>query len=420
MSADIGRLYYEIGGGKALPPPGSGIYTFTIRSTFNSGFGYSCGTFNYHSNITQMINQFMSQVRQIPGQLMDAFSAAIAGLPNYLLMKANASLYNTINNTLDETTELFRLSYKSCQQIEEELRANPASNPYQGFIRASILDTWHFGADSGDNIADVHQQVKEDPVNPIIWFGGNQAGTVDNPIQINRDLVIAGYNIMIGRTGDVSVITAPTGPAALQPIVRIWPNPAEAGRWVQEVLGDELLVLQNDPPLDPESIPGKGLRPLVDALEPEILDALMEVYDHNNYDLMNNYISLPSISGKLADGLRTLPRHEVLVLTDRLVSEMAVKEVQERLFLIRQMIFTALKAPDLLASHEAGSTVKQYVYEKTFPSIRDSLEEIVNDLELRQRTINQTMLTILDRSEAFRKSGRSKQSGNAHREQRVE
>ena len=34
-------------------------------------------------------------------------------------------------------------------------------------------------------------------------------------------------------------------------------------------------------------------------------------------------------------------------MMDRLASEMAVKEVQERTFLIRQMIDTGLKAPDV-------------------------------------------------------------------------
>lgn len=297
VSGDIGRLYYEIGGGKLLPPPGAGVYTFNIRSSFNTGYGYSCGAFNYHSNITQMINQFLSRVRQIPGQLMDAFSAALVGLPNYLLMKTNASLYNTINNTLNETTELFRLSFKSCAQIEEEIRRHPDTNPYQGFIQASIADKWHYGGDSGENIADVSEEIKQNPVDPITWLGGRIAGTPDNPIQVNRDLTVAGYNLMIGRTGDVSTTAAPTGALALEPIVRVWPDPGLAGQWIQEVIGDQRLVLQDSPP-NPESIPGKGLRPKVVALEPEILEALMEVYNHNDYTLINNYLSLPSISGR--------------------------------------------------------------------------------------------------------------------------
>lgn len=420
VPASIGRLYYQIGGGKLLPPPGSGIYTFRIRSTFNTGYGYTCGTFNYHSNITQMINQFLTRVRQIPGQMMDAFSAAVAGLPNYLLMKANASLYNTINNTLDETTDLFRLSYKSCAQMEEEMRQNPDSNPYQGFISASIMDKWHFGADSGENITDTHEEIKRNPVDPIVWFGGHRAGTSENPIQVNRDFVIAGYNIMIGRTGDVSITTPPTGTATNEPVVRIWASPSDAGQWIQEVLGDEMLVLKGDTPEDPVSIPGKGLRPKVQELEPAIREALVEIYNHNDYTLMNNYLALPSISAKVADGLRTLPRDEASILIDRLVSEMAVMEARERLHLARQMMYTALKHPDLLSVPAAGSAASEILYGKTFPVIRDAIKEVADDLEMNLRTVNPTVLAIIDRAAAAKKSGRAAQSGVTQEEQRVE
>lgn len=420
VSVDIGRLYYEIGGGKALPPPGSGIHTFEITSKLHMEYGYSCGTFSYHDNISQMVNQFMSQVRQIPSQLMDATSAAIAGLPSYLLMKANASLFNTVKTTLDETTELFRLSYKSCEQIEKELRADSGANPYQGFIRASILDKWRIAAGIGENISDADKEIKEDPIGPIVWFGGKRAGTKENPIQVNRDFVIAGYNIMLGRTGDVSITTPPTGPAALEPIARIWRDPGEAGRWAQEVLGDAKLVFWGNAENAPESIPGKGLRPVVTKLEPEIHKAFMGVYERNDYALMNNFLSLPKVSGRVADGLRTLPKGETSVLIDRLVSEMAVREAHEQMFLIRQMMYTALRHPDLLASSAVGSAATEILYDETFPTIDDTLAEISSDLALQQRTINPTMLTILSRADAARKARSGTRPGVARKEERLE
>lgn len=420
VSVDIGRLYYEIGGGKALPPPGSGIHTFNITSKLHMEYGYSCGKFSYHDNISQMINQFMSQVRQIPSQLMDATSAAIAGLPSYLLMKANASLYNTVKTTLDETTELFRLSYKSCEQIEKELRADSGAYPYQGFIRASILDKWHIAAGIGKNISDADKEIKEDPIGPIVWFGGKRAGTEDNPIQVNRDFVIVGYNIMIGRTDDITSISPPTGPAAQEPIVHAWQSPAKAGRWIQEVLGDERLVLNSKKKLKSESIPGKGLRPKVKELEPEIRKALMEVYDHNDYTLINNYLALPKISGKVAEGLRTLPRGEASVLIDRLVSEMAVMEAQERLYQARQMMYAALKHPDLFAVQNVGAAASKALHGKTLPTIQDILREVRDDLEIRSRTVTPTILAIIDRANAAAKSGRATIPGVKQKEERLE
>ena len=236
VSATVGDLYYRLGGGKVLPPPGAGYTTFNLRSRFTGGFGMSCGQFNYHQNVQQVINEWKSRVRQIPGQLKAAVSSAIASLPGYLMMKYNPSLYNIITKTLDESADLFKLSYKSCQQVEKELARNPEANPYQGFLQASVMDKWTLGAQNNQVAADVDEEVKTNPAGPIRWIGGEEYGTPSNPIQINRDLVVAGYNILIGRTDNVAVVTPPVGPAALEPIVRIWPNPQAAGTWIQEVL----------------------------------------------------------------------------------------------------------------------------------------------------------------------------------------
>lgn len=409
VSATVGDLYYRLGGGKALPPPGAGFTTFNLRSRFTAGTGYSCGQFNFHENIEQIINQWMDRVRAIPSQLQSAVSSAIAGLPGYLMMKYNPTLYNIMTKTLDESAELFRLSYKSCRQIESEMARDPEANPYQGFLQASVMDKWTIGAENGEVAADVDEEIKADPADPIRWLGGHEYGSLENPLQINRDLVVAGYNIMIGRTGDVSLSAPPIGPSALEPIVQIWRSPADAGRWVQEVIGDKRVVLQG-PDVAPETIPGKGLRPKVEALEIAIGEALVEAYDHNDYSLLNHYPSTLRISGALIDGLRSLPQGEAAVMMDRLVSEMAVKEAQERMFLIRQMIDTGLKAPDVIAS-TGGATADQYIRETTYPAIRTLLQEIRDNLELKQRTLNRTTVTILDRARRLRASGQQATPG---------
>ncbi len=403
VSATVGDLYYRLGGGKALPPPGAGFTTFNLRSRFTAGTGYSCGQYNFHQNLEQMINQFTSRVRQIPSQLQSAISAAIAGLPGYLLMKYNPTLYNIMTKTLDESAELFRLSYTSCQQMESSMARNPDANPYQGFLQASIMEKWTLGVQEGELAADVDEAIKADPAAPIRWLGGHWTGTADEPIQVNRDLVVAGYNIMIGRTGDVSVTAPPVGPAALEPIVQIWPSPAEAGRWVQEVIGDERIVLQS-PRTESDTIPGKGLRPKVEALETAIREAFTEAYERNDYTLLNHYPSTLRVSGALIDGLRSLPQGEASVMADRLISEMAVNEAQERLLLIRQMIDTGLKAPDVAAS-EGGGTAAKVVNNSSFPAVRAALDEIHKDLELKQRTLNRTTVTILDRARDISTSG---------------
>lgn len=393
VPADMSDLYYRLGGGHYLPPPGANMVSYNVRARFRLGLGYSCGDFNFHENLQQMINQMMTQIRQIPGQLTTAASAAVAGLPGYLLQRANPTLYNIITKTLDETAELFGLSFKSCKQIEQEMRRNPGSNPYAGFMQASIAERWTIGAENGELAADVDQSIKEDTKEPIRWLGGELYGTVDQPIQVNRDIVVAGYNLMIGRTGNVSVTDAPTGALANQPIVRIWSNPEAAGRWAQEVLGDTRVVMntENQPP---DTIPGKGLRPKVTLLEESIYTALQTAIIDDDYEDMNNYTSL-RMSSALVDALRNMSAGEAAVMIDRLVAELAVSEARERLMLIKQMMLTGLKAPDLVAS-TGGAGAIEYIRDNTFPDMDRVTQEIFGALELKQKTVNRTTISILN------------------------
>ena len=413
LSTTVGELYYRLGGGKVLPPPGAGFTTFAIRSRFTAGFGGTCGKFDFQLNVSQVINQFKSRIREIPGQLQSALSAAIAGLPGYLMLKFNPSLYNTMVRSLDESVELFRLSYKTCQQLETEMQKNPGANPYQGFLQASIADKWTLGAESGALAADVHEEIKKNPAGPIRWLGGHEYGTDSNPIQINRDLTIAGYNILIGRTGDVSTLSPPFGAAALEPIVKIWATPAEAGRWIQEVIGDQKIVLKDGGVIPKETIPGEGLRPKVEDLETAMRTAVLEAYEHDDYTSLNQYPSTLMVSAALIDGLRSMPRGEVAVMIDRLASEMAVKEIQERTFLIRQMIDTGSLAPDVITS-TGGAAAIEYIQKNSYPNLRTKLSEILDDLELKQRTLNRTTVTLLNRANEVKTSGGNKQPGVVH------
>jgi integrating conjugative element protein (TIGR03755 family) len=341
--------------------------------------------------------------------LQGAATAAIAGLPGYLLMKRNPTLYNIITKTLDESAELFRLSYKSCREMEREMARNPDANPYQGFLQAGATDLWEQGADEGDLAADVDQSIKDSPPTEVKWLGGNAYGTPDNPVQINRDIVVAGYNILIGRIGDVSVTDAPaTAEELSQPVVKIWPDPEQAARWAQDVLGDKIIVLGKDAPA-PETIAGKGLRPKVEELEPLVAAALALALETDDYTDLNKFTSA-RISGLLIESLRDMPRGDAAVMTDRLVSEMAVSEAAERLTLIKQMMLIGLKAPDVGAS-TGGATAEEYIRGVTFPDMEVAQNEIYDALELKQRTINRTTVSILNHAEQLRNSAAGAEPG---------
>ena len=83
VDAGTQTLFYRLGGGRVVPAPGSGFVTHRVTARFKGGFGYSCGEFDFQNNVSQMINQIETRVREIPMQLQNAISAAVAGLPGY-------------------------------------------------------------------------------------------------------------------------------------------------------------------------------------------------------------------------------------------------------------------------------------------------------------------------------------------------
>jgi len=339
-------------------------------------------------------------------QLQNAISAAVAGLPGYLMQKINPNLYNIVTKSLDETAELFRFSYKTCEQMEVEMRQG--KNPYDGFMTAVVANKWKFGAEAGDNIADTKDDIADDPTGPIEWLGGNEYGTVQRPIQINHDLVMAGYNIMLGRTGDVSTDAIPVGALAQQPIVQIWSRPSDAGIWIQDVVGDMIIITTERDP-EPQSITGEGLRQVVTDLEPLIRNALDDAIDTYDFEAINRFTSL-TLSNGLVEGLRAMPLGERLVFMERLISEMAVNEAYERVTLIRQMLLMGLNHPDNVAAKITDKT-EEYIRGKTFPDLDILVNEIYETLALKRTTVNSTALSIINQHNARQSSGIAAETG---------
>jgi integrating conjugative element protein (TIGR03755 family) len=399
-------LFYKLGGGKVIPAPGSGFVNHRITARFKGGFGYSCGEFDFQDNVSEMINEIETKARELPIQLQNAITAAVAGLPGYLMQKINPNLYNIVTKSLDETAELFRFSYKTCEQMEVDMRKG--KNPYNDFMSVVIANKWKSKAESGNNISDTKNEISKDPTDPITWLGGKEYGTVNKPIQINHDLVMAGYNIMLGRVGDVSTDAIPVGALAQQPIVQIWSRPSIAGDWIQDVVGD-MVIITAEKDVEPESITGEGLRPIVTDLEPLIRDALNVAVDSYDFSEINEFTSL-TLSNGLVEGLRSMPLGERLIFMERLVSEMAVNEAYERVTLIRQMLLMGLKHPDNVAANISDKT-EEYIRGKTFSDLDIAVNEIHEILALKRATVNSTALSIINQHNARQTSGIASETG---------
>ncbi len=396
-------LFFMLGGGPTVPPPGTGMITTTVTAHLKAGFGYSCGKFSFYNNIADMINNVTQQVRQLPFALQGAVTAAVTALPGYLMEQINPGLLKEIDQALDQSKELFRFSYKSCEQMESEMRKNGKGyNPYNGFMKAVVYNKWNLAAKNGTNIADVPKQITQNPAGPIKWLGGKDYGTPMNPIEINRDMVIAGYNIMLGRNADVSINTAPTGAMAKQPIVKIWPKPSDAGVWLQRIVGDKVIIT-SVAKAKPISINGHGLTQVVADLQPQIRSALNKAINTFDFTDINKFDGI-NMSAGIINALRDMPLAQRSVYMNRLVSEMAVNVTLDRVDLIRQMLSLGLNNPDNVTAKISGVTEK-YIRSTTLPDLKLRLNEIFEAQTLKHTTINTTSIMLLNQDAALRSSG---------------
>ena len=397
VPSHIGPIYYKIGGGRVAGSPLAGFRTIRINASFSAGFGYSCGEFDPHESVSRMVNQIRDQVRELPAQLEAAFTAAMVSIPGYLFKRSYPGLYGVITKTLDDSFNLFQLSMKSCKQIEREMaKMGDDYNPYQNLLRASVAERWEFevGVDDGRSIDQIEKEIDEQVGRQgIRWLDGvNYAGLDQDPIRFNRDLVIAGYNTLIGRSPDMSSAetSAPEAPFDDHYIVEVWPNPVAAADFLIDIVGEKEIMTDGS---EPTTRPGMGLRPFVDTMTLMITEALTAAVNENLWGGIRELDSM-GVATPVVEAIRKEEEYVRSMMISKVAGEMAVAETQERIQLIKQLLTAGLKDADITAS-KAASTAATFVRNETMPELDDQIKDIIEAYAFRTQFLHKTSLTIL-------------------------
>ncbi len=390
-------IYYKIGGGKVVGSPASGFRTIRVTANYSAGFGYTCGQFDPHENVSQMINQVQSKVRELPNQLSSAFTAAMLSLPGYLLKREYPGLYGIITKTLDDSWELFDLGLKSCQQMESEMnRMGDGYNPYQNVLRASVADRWEYevGVSSGLTVDEVKKTVDTDVGNRgLLWAEGVRFGGLNqDPIRFNHDLVVAGYNTLIGRspTNDES---QPSASYRDSHLYGIWKSPREAANFLVEIAGEEEIRTDNSKPVVKAPM---GMRPFLQTATVLLQAALQNAVESNDWQAIHSIDSMGVAVG-VVEAIRKEDASLRGTMITQMAGEIAVVELLERVQLIERMLNAGLKQADISAS-KAASTAATYVKNDTLPKLQHELRKILATHEFRNQSLHHTALTILERS----------------------
>ena len=390
IPSNASPFYYVIGGGQSLPRPAAGFQTTRLRSTLRAGLGYNCGQFNFAQNLAQMINQFNSKARQLPGQMTGAVQAAVLGLAGYLLNKANPALYNVVTKTLNESADLFRLGVKSCQQIERDTRQG--RDPYKTLVTASVADRWQVNAGTGELTVDLARQdtMENAADNGVVLADGQRYGGLNQPVaSINENVAIVGYNTLLGRA--LTDRSAPVGDAAEASMVKLWPTPQAAADWIASVAGSYTSDLTENGESAAQA--GRGLKPGIDTLTQALRIALDTAVREDDYTLLRE-VTVMQIGPSVINAIRDADPFDASIMMDRLAIELAAAELQNQTLIAERILYAGLASPHLVQS-TAQSAVNERIRMQTLPDLRAALDEVHRDLDLRQKTLTRTTSVIL-------------------------
>lgn len=397
ISGRVGKYYYSIGGGKVLPPPSTRMATYRVAATFRGGIGYSCGKFDLKQNVKAMFNEMEDEIRELPNELMTALTGAVMSLPAYALKKASPSLYGLINKYRDDYIEIFRLNYKTCEQIEREIRDNePGYNPYGNFMSYAVAEQWEEKAETSPNSKPIDKVKKEAEQEAkkkgFKWLNGERyGGEGQKSINIDTDIAMAGYNYLLGRTKANDETPATNTEIDDKYIAKIWATPLEPGKWIGKVVGTTEIRL-DDP--TPRSEPGVGLRPEVEELTGSIRLAIYKAVQEDDFTDIRTYRT-SQISVHLISAIRQMSQFEIAGTIDKLASELAVEEVQKKVILAKQLLHTGLMNPDVNASKASG-IAHNHVRNKTISVLEANLTDIHKDLDLKRKSFNTTALKAIE------------------------
>lgn len=408
LTQNVDDFFYELGGGRAIPRGAAGYITYRIGARFTITPGYSCGKFNMEQNLEEALNRIRTQVQGLPNQLGMAATNMISALPMYLVKNYAPDIYGILMWNLDQSIELFRFQYKTCETLESEIMNNDNGyNPYATATRAAVLNQYILGGNSGQSIDETTRQTQTNPGMYGFNFLGDGRGTAARPIPLKHDLMVLAYNNRLGRVANPLDVSAPTANQT-DALVQTWHTPQLAADWLVAATGEFWLVVDSSAPK--ESAPGVGLRPEIDVLTDQYETALTNAVANNDYAGLDALESdgVPKklrISDRVIEALQAIKGDQRAVAIERLASDTAVAIVKNKVDLATTLLRAAVQDPDVATSQIAGVAGEVASQARTW--LREEMQEISQMMAISRMGTNATPVIILNHgaTESRRESG---------------
>jgi integrating conjugative element protein (TIGR03755 family) len=384
--------YYEIGGAEPVSVPANpAVNTVVLGGSGRFGLGYSCGRFNPVDSVTNILDSFAADADDMVRNMVTTARNLLAAIPALVLQRAAPDLYDLFQTYLVDAQRRVTLATKTCEQMEREIAKG--KNPFEDWINLAKVQTWKDQVAATEDIIEAKDTVDTSVGDGgLPWIYGDRGGLGQEPIQVIRDTAAAGYNVTQNRPP----ATNPATPAADTKLAETWATPAEAAQWAVDVLGDEIVMTCQDCPRSTE--PGTGLLPKFEEERVLVAEGLADLVGGGvplSFESLDAQ-SAPGIgiSRQLVEAIREMPRNEQGIVVGRMASEIAQARTIDKALLIRRILLTGKKVPEVAAYTVATKTVETAIGE-----LEKEIENLLFETRVRREVVSTTARVVLERDE---------------------
>lgn len=377
FSSDAGRYYYELGGTDLTPPSIGGFSHSQQLLNFGASAGvtYSCG--NLAANYTASLKELNNAIKDLPNQIQSMAQSALAGgiaaLPMYILNEANPVLAQVLANSLFTMDENFRMSVKSCEQLESSIMAGDGVGDWVSFnISKGLQNQAANPNQSAPEVIKAAQTNASCKDGGITWFEPTTKYGKTDPLLIEEHTIIAGYNALRDKALD-STDEATAQEKKSSTIMNQWHQPKYAAKFVTETIGSTQVMLcaGDKAKVSVRHQPGATLKSKYDQWNQDFKIKLNTIINSPQQAQKSDYEAFGNLelSSELIEHIRRLkPSNQTLTIS-RLASSFAYEKARQQ-------------ALDAVALMRIGSQTQNIASASPAQSyIQDAINHLYNDID---------------------------------------
>lgn len=399
-------VMYSIGGGSANGAP----LTYSKPNSIGLGLEWNgnliCGNMDMMTTVQNQLNGITNGFQQLMSEVVNSATGAVQSLPAMLIQRANPGLYELLSNGVLQGRVDFDKSKLGCQALSAKMAdvvyGAAFGDAADGFAMQDMLGASSgsigevIGSGSGiDAVSAMEGLEKNLGDNGLAWLGGMTAGGKNQePIRVTADTVRAGYNAINNRDeNDKSSISS--GECKGGAACTLWQSPEEAEEFAQRVLGEsERQTCRSEGCKTADSTGGTGLTPLVQEeyeKRLELMQALLAgTKPLTTQNLQEVSSSMLPVTRGVIEALRDDPDQNILA--QRIASETALASVLEKAFMLLRVMQAGSKNPRIEEMKPVSDAVVGNI-----KHLKDEMEIIKMELDLRQTLANNTARRVLER-----------------------